>query len=392
MKRRIALAAALVIAALVPLLADEEAEVYRNLYREAEGLQQKHSAIQNLVGLKDRETAPVIAEALEEMLRTQNNYTTASEKELFARALRTVAAALGEYKYEASAPFLWMVVEQVKDPLARAEALMALGRMRALAYAERISLFLRDLNLKPADDADAGEKLAYGAIIALEKLKDPRGFSPVFFAADGWYSQRVKKQAERSLPNIVADPSDILKGLIDTEDPARKVMALKFNASSSAPVERKNAVAAYALALGHLKAPRDRAEAKIFSDLRKLALRSLVAYKSKDTGIVDGALASYTKGFDDEERLLGLTCLGSNGTDPAATALRDVILQLNKEQKAGVSDEVRIRMIKAAIENAGLTKNRIVRPALVSVASNDGNSGWSSSVILAAQSAMKEIP
>jgi hypothetical protein len=377
------------MATLLPLAASEESEVYRYLYETAEGLRQKTAAIENLVSLKDAETAPVIALALEELIRTQNTYTTASDRELYYRAVRLVADALGEYKYLDAAPFLWDAAQQGSDPLARAAALVALGRMRALDFAERVALLLDNLNLNVNSDKDAAEKLAYGAIISLEKLKDPRGFAPVFFAVDGWYSVRVRQQAERSLPNIVADPTDIIVGLIDTELPPRKVLALKFSLLSKAPAERKTVAAVAALRIGHLKAPVDKTEAKILSDLRKLALRTLIQFKGKDPAVVDGGVASYENGFDDEERLLGLSALGANGSDAAATALRDILLRINGEVRSGVADETRTRMAKEAIAAGATAKNRIVKPALLAIAANDK---WSGSVILAAQLANKEIP
>jgi hypothetical protein len=371
------------------LWADEETEVYRRIYMEADGLQQKYAAAVNLVELQDRSVAPVLSDALGELIRTQNNYLEPSEKELFARTVRLLAGALGDYKYEDAAPFLWSLVQQVKDPLARTDAIIALGKMRSSAYAEQIALLLRNLDIAPGPDRDADEKVAYGCIVALEKLKDARGFMPVFYATDAWYTQRVRQQAERALPNIAADPTDSIMELIRNETVERKLAALKQNAISKAPLERRIQAALLALSTGHLAMARDRNEAKALSDLRKLALRSLTGFKASGDDEVGLALKSFNEGFDDEERLLGLQALGANGSDTAATALRDLILKMDRDQKAGLSDEVRNRMAKAAIENAAITRNRIVRPALLSVVSNDK---WSGGILLAAQNAIKAIP
>jgi hypothetical protein len=261
--------------------------------------------------------------------------------------------------------------------------------MRALDYVERIAAHLRDLNLKPTADVDSGEKVAYGDIIALDKLKDVRGFSAVFFATDAWYSLRVRQQALLSLPNIALDPTDPIKEILGTESPERKLRALKAETESKASNERKVEAAILALNLGHLKVPRDKNEAKIFGDLRKLALRSLSAYKAKGPDPVDGCASSYSKGADDEERLLALTALGVNGEDDAARVLRDIILKLNEDQKAGLNDEIRTRMARAAIENAAATRNKLIKPALLSVTIN---TKWSGSVTLAAQTALKAMP
>ena len=387
MKRFIALI--FVAATLSVCYADETTEIYRNLYEQAEGLQQKYAAVLNLVALNDKTTSPVISSALEELLLQQMSYSSRAEAELYGRTILVLARALGDYKYAPAAPFLWDVVQQVPDPLAKAEALMSIGKMRDLEYAERIALMLRDLNMQPAEDRDAGEKLAYGAIIALDKLKDLRGFSPVFFAAEAWYSQRVRQQAMQSLPNISEDPTEPIKEILAAEAlPERKIRALKAEVSSKAAPARKIEAALLALNLGHLKSPRDPSEAKGLADLRKLALRTLVASKATGADPVDGCASSYSKGYDDEEKLLALSALGANGSDPAATVLRGFILKMNDDQKAGLTDDDRLRMAKAAMENAGISKNKLLKPALLGVSMNDS---WSSGVLLAARAALKAI-
>jgi hypothetical protein len=388
MKRYLALAFLLLFAAAAAS-ADETAEVYQQLYKQAEGLPMKYAAARSIVDLKDKATAPILSGALEELLLAQQSYSARADADLYGRAVRMLAQALGDYKYAPAAPFLWDVVQQVPDPLASGEAMISLGKMRALDYAERIALKLRDLNLRPTEDRDSGEKLAYSAIIALDKFKDVRGFSPVFFAADAWYPLRVRQQAARSLPGISDDPTDPIKEIIGVESPERKVRALKAESESKASAPRKIEAAALALDLGHRKSPRDRAEAQLFSDLRKLALRMLISSKSAGPEPVDGCSASYELGFDDEERLLALSALGANGSDPAAMALRGIIVKLNDDQKAGISDETRNRMAKAAIENCAVAKNKLLRPALIAVTFNER---WSGGILLAAQAALKALP
>jgi hypothetical protein len=383
-----ALVMALIATAGAPAaFGDEMTEVYRQIYLESVSLQDKYNAAQNMIALDDKSVAPILAEAFAELLRTQNNYKDATERAVYGQTVRLLANALGQFKYTDSAAFLWDAVQQVADPLAQSESLIALGRMRALDYAERISIMLRNLNFKPTVDTDSGEKQAFGCIVALDKLKDPQGFSPVFLASDGWYSQRVKQQALRSLPNITPDPTEPVRELLTNEDPPRKIKAFQLEIASSAPEAKKKEIATLALVLGHLKSDANKpAEAKVFGDLRKLALRSLIALKATGTDAVDAELKSVMGGFDDEEKLLGFQALGVNGSDAAATAIDGVLRRLNDEVKNGVSDENKIRMGVAAVNAAGATKNAILRPALTMVASNNK---WSNSVIYAAQTALK---
>lgn len=389
MKRFMCLVLAIMAMAAPLAFASEETEVYRQIYKDAGSLQQKYSAVLNLVGLGDRSVAPILSDALADLLQRQSSYAAGTDKEIFADMVKVLCKALGDYKYDDAATSLWAVVQQLRDPLARAEALIALGKIHATDYVDRIALMLRDLDIAPGPDKLADEQVAYGCILALEKFRDVRGFMPVFYATDAWYTQRVRQQAERSLANIAADPTDPIMELIRTETAPRKLLALNYNASSKAPVERKVEAALLALRVAESSGPRDKAEAKALSEVRKLALRSLIAFKSTKAEGVPLAVFAYSNGFDDEERLLALRSLGVNATDAAATALRDIILKLDADQKAGITDDTRNRMVKAAIENGALTKNHILWAALVAVSSNER---WSGGILLAAQTALKEIP
>jgi hypothetical protein len=387
MKRLLALAAMILATALV--FADETAEIYQMIYQQADTLPQKHAAALNLVSLGDKSTAPILASALDALLLAAQRYTAPGEVELYGSTVRVLAQALGDYKYAPAAASLWDASQSVPDPLAQAEAIISLGKIRALDYAQRIALRLRDLNLTPTMDRDKGEKLAFACVIALGKMKDPAGFSPVFFAAEAWYSQRVRQQAAQALPNIASDPTDPIMEIIKQETADRGLRALQAESDSKAEGPRKIEAAALALDLGHLREARDKSEAKAFGDLRKLALRILISNQDTAPDDAKDCLASYQNGFDDEERILGLQALGANGSDTAATSLRDIVLKLDADQRSGITDETRNRMAKASIEYCGLSKNKIVKPALFAVTIDDK---WSNSVIQAAQAALKVLP
>jgi len=389
MKRLFLTAALALVLAGAFAAADEETEVYRQIYQQADGISQKYAAIVNLTGLNDPASAPVLADALRDLLATQRSYSSPSDQEILGRAIRALASSLGTYKYREAAPLLWSAVQNISDPLARSESLMAIGAVRDLDYAERIALLLRNLDIAPGSDRDADEKVAYGCIVALQKLKDARGYMAVFYATDAWYTQRTRQLAVTALPSITDDPSDSLAEIIRNETPERKLLALKENSLSRAAADRKAATALLALSVGLGYSPRNPAEKGAMGDLKKGALRQLIALKGQGGAEAAKTEAqSYLAGYDDEEKLLALQALGSNGSDEAADQLRDIILALDKDVRSGISDEGRNRMAKAAIENAGATKNKIVKLALLTVSSDDR---WSNGVILAAKNALKGI-
>ncbi len=368
---------------------NENTLIYKRIYMYSDTLRQKEAATIAIVSQNDPEAAGVLESILEDLLKTGPNIRPGSQDwEIWNRMVRMTVGALGGFRYVEAAPFVWDVTEQTADPLARAEALMALGNMRALEYAQKIALLLRNLNFEPTTDRDAGEKVAFGAVLALEKLKDPVGFAPVFFASEGWYSRRVRDQALRSLPNILDDPTEAVRQIVAEETLERKLKALDLQIASKAPEERKVEICRQALERGHVITPRDRAAGAKLRDLRVRALRGLITLKAGGGDSTTRLNDSYKLG-DTDERLLALQALGTDASDASARVLAAILADMDLQQQAGISDEVRNRLALAAIQYAGATKNRAVRPALTAISLNEK---WSNSIIRAAQETLKALP
>ncbi len=383
--------AALALAGLVAsaAAADELTFIYRRIYQQAETLRQKEAAALAVAAREDPGVAAVLEYILEDLLKSGPEVARgSSDRSIWNNLVRKTVGTLGTMRYVEAAPFVWDAYNQSEDPLVRAEALMALGNMRALEYAERIALVLRNLNFEPVQDREAGEKIAFGAILALEKLRDPVGFAPVFYASEGWYTRRVRDQALRSLPLLAEDPTEPVRRLIQEESLDRKLKAFDLHAASAAPGEGKIEIARLALRRGIEIKARDRAEATKLRDLRTRGMRALVALKAGGGASTDNLREAFKLGETDE-RLLALQALGTDASDASARALADILLELDAQQRAGISDETRNRIAAAAIQYAGTTRNPLVRPALTAVSLNEK---WSNSLIRAAQDALRTLP
>ncbi|MBN1241949.1 MAG: hypothetical protein JXA15_04490 [Spirochaetales bacterium] len=381
-------ALALVLASARPAAADESIFVYRRVYRYATTLQQKYTSIATIGASEDEQAAPVLAEAIEDLLSIQANYSKPSDRELLARAVREALVRLGAWRYAAAAPTAWSVVEQVTEPLARAEAMMALGSMRAVEYAPKIATILRNLNMGPSSDPEGDGRLAYGAILALEKLRDPVGFAPVFFASEGWYTKRVRDAASRALPSIATDPTDPVLEIVRLESLDRKVKALTLELSSGAPRERKLSVVSAALAVSVEYVARDRLEQAKKTELRRLGLRGFAALEGDGGSLVPLFATIYREALDADDKVLAMQALGVDGSEAAAIALAEMLLELDAQQRSGVSDGRREQLAKAGIQYARMTGSSAVSTALVAVSTNDG---WSNSVISLAKEALAAL-
>jgi len=378
-----------IILALVasPVFSNDAIRIYGRILGETDSVQQKFSIATSLAALNLPEAAPFFSDALDWALSVRSSIKAGSDREIYERFTRLLLKSLGDWRYTNAAASTMRAVEDSPDALTKAEALIALGSMRAVEYAERVSLMLRDLNNQPTQDPENGEKIAYGCVLALERMRSPVGFAPLFFASEAWYSKRVREQAERSLPLVLEDPSDAISALLAVETAPRMIRALDLELRSAAPAANKARVAALALAQGIKASPRNKTEQGQLSELRVKAMNALATLGPGDGSTAFNLSEAYRIGPTDE-RLVALKAMGADKTPATAEVLSAIILDLNNAQLAGVVDETKNALMKAALQNAAINASKELLPAIQMV---QINSGWSSGVLTLANAAQKAL-
>jgi hypothetical protein len=370
MRKHMAMMALALAGLVLAAGANERVRVYAFILTQADTVQQKQSAVSSLVELGDEAAAPYLADALDELLAARSTIARGSQTEEYERLVRILVKALGDWRYTNAAASLMRVVEDSADPLSRAEALIGLGSMRAAEYAEKIALLLRNLTFTPPADRDGGEKVAYGAVLALERMRSPLGFEQLFAASEGWYSKRVKEQAERSLELVLPDPSDAIRAIIAVDTPDRIIRALSLALRSQAPQDRQRELASLALERGIALSPgRTRAEQLSLAELRTRAMNALVALQDTE-GRNAAFIAEAYRISSLDERLVALRALGTNRSAEAAAALSDIILRLNSDMSAGLVNDTQNTLMRAALQNAALNRRQSLATALIIVQNN----------------------
>jgi hypothetical protein len=309
-----------------------------------------------------------MTEALEAVyasrIETADSFTSSIRVDM-ARLLVKLAA---QYKLSDETGTILAIYREVKHPLLKADAAVSLGQLRAVAYAPILARDLTDLNLTPvASDAAGMEARAYGLVQALELMRDPVGFTPVFIASIGWYSHasQVRQIAQAALATMVDDPTSQLSAIVTGDaDLSHKQAALETTAASKAAADKKAGVARAALAAG-LDAHTDKVAAQLAqSKLRSTAVAVLVATQDKSTESV----ALYSRWLDwrgasQDELLACYTALGANGGAEAVTLLVQRMADFNQRQKAGLntaSDRLLIMQVIASLKAAGRPEARPV--------------------------------
>jgi hypothetical protein len=387
--KRYVLIGLLCVSALPVFAQSEELEMYTYLYNGAATIVDQLGVLQNMAAAEISGAGDFYANALERLLAGYPNARGSTERAAADAAARLLANALGEEKYTAAGGNLWRTVEVFSNSLVKADALIALGKAGAMDLLPQVVQLLSDLNTRPSEDREAGERIAYGAVLSLENYKHASGYLPVFFASAGWYSDRVKSRAAASLAVILPDPSGPITSVLQSSGYTYdiKYYALQTIEQSDITARAKAAVAVTALTEAWRASTREPRQRIILANSRKLAINMLRRYGTDDAAVFPLLERSYNEGADEEERLGVVAALAALGSDDAARLLSSFLMAINGRLQSNLITPLDERLIRAIIPALGATGRSIAGPALRSVQALD----WTGAVKNLAAEALKGI-
>jgi len=354
------------------LVAGDRSEVWTMLFRRSQSLEQQKAILTNILKLDDRDMIPLLQEALGSYVRESSTDTSFDQKKLRNDLTLMVVKELGDLKAAETAELLMEVFRTYEDPILRSETLYAVGKMRALQYGEEISMVLRNLNFGADGEPRENEILAYGAILALERMKSPLGYEPVFYASLGWYPRRTREVAEKALETITDDPTEFLSQVISSTDSFKeKSYALAKHRISQAPGESKAQLAFQALQDGLKYEPEDLSEQLDLSELRLQSIEILNEHGKGMAEVVPFLKEVATRKWSQQERLNAILALGLNGTDEGATVLNDFLMEFNQRQIDGLNSNEDLQAIRTTIGAMEIANNPITITSLIAVEFSD---------------------
>lgn len=382
-----------VLAAVVSLLAlslyaGDTAEMWSRVYLRSTSLDQKTTAMEKMVQLDDPALEITMTLALDELINgALATQAVGPNSYVWENLVRMVMNELAQYQAVDSAYLINQVVEE-RSGIIKADAIMALGDMRAMVYAPGIATMLRNLNMNSSGNKSASELIAYSSVYALGKMKAVEGFSPVFYAQVGWYTRRTRLMAEKVLSEMLEDPSDEFLKIIKDADYKNKLIALNGELQSTAPAEGKEKVVIEALKQGIETFSSDPTE---LSDLYQLRIAALTA--CYQLGISNGdTLGYFLKAYKDadklEEKILVVQAVGTNGSDEAVKMMGEWLNDFHERMLSHLNpsnDE--ITLITQLIYGLELSGNPLAKPLLSEIEVY----GYSNKINRAAAAALKKM-
>ena len=390
MKKALIFISLLIASAFFGFAGPEEVDVYAYLYNASVTNSAQLDILHSMVQARLTGAGEFYARALRRLVSEYKNIRSVTERDAADEQAMILSSLLGAEKYTPAAADLWLTVEAFSSPLVKAEAIMALGKIRAINYLPQVIRILESTNAAPTSDRLNGERIAFGAIIALEKYQDPSGYLPVFFAANGWYSNRIKEQAKKSLPFIARDPTPYILEVVRGSGynyPIKYSALETIEAAANVDTQNKVSVAVVALAEGWRFSSNDPQQRTILANMRKLSIRMINKYKTDDESIYNLLERSYSQGFDMDEKLSAISALASQKTDESAQRLSKFLMDLNAKRQSGNIRQEDEQMVRAVIPALGYAGRPIGRPALNAVVSLD----WTPAVKRLAQDAIRQI-
>ncbi len=372
--KRILISVSLALFALVSAWsASEDAVVWEEIYNRVSSDEQRVAVMLKIMDMKDPDIAPMLIRSLDRLLVENVESGRATDRGYRVLLARLTVRELGDLGETGAAETLFRAYVDPKDALLRGEAAVALGKIRAVAYAPRFADDLARINLGPNGPARRDQEiLALSLVEALELMRDPVGYESVFLASTAWYGSatRVRESAERALTTMVDDPTDTIASIIE-RNPSMTVRAAALRAAfrSKAGDDRKAAIARRSIALGIERATVDKrglAEAAAF---RAEAVNSLARVRDRSPESVPLLAAVIAMdGKDDsslDESIRAYAALGVNGSDEAAGYLASRLDEYGARETDKLNTARDKTLIRQILSSMRAAKNPLVRDSLL---------------------------
>jgi len=384
----------LIVATAIP--ANEVSAVWTRLFRRAVSLTQKSNIMSNIVEQHNRDMIPVLIEALEEQIGSLENSGDVTARMETADYTKMIVKELGRLKATEASPYIWQIVQASDDPFLKGEAIIALGKVGARKYTNELNLLLRNLNFNLGDiqDQRKNEIVAFSLVIALDRLKQPESYSPLFFASTGWYSSRsgIRAKAGESMLSLLDDPTEQLMEIMkESKAFDIKLAALDAGAKSKASEEKKANLAVLALKEGLLASPQNPTEKIQLKSLRVLALNILESSSSKPEEAIsymNRMLVGYRteKLFEIDEMVDLFETFGTFSSDDSVKAQTEFLSYLTERKESG--SVIDLRISKSAVIAIGNTGNSLGFEQLTNVQYSES---WENSVKREAKNALSKL-
>ncbi|MBN1410409.1 MAG: hypothetical protein JW969_06160 [Spirochaetales bacterium] len=345
--------------------ADSTTDLWANVYRNTQTVNDRYDVMLGISKINNNDFVPFLLEVLEDLVKEKIANDTLAVIELKDKIKVLAVRMLGDYGEKRAGPLFSQIIKESNNPLLRREALISMGKIREGRYAQEIAVLLYNLTVTRGQDVQNEEYIVYGCIYALERLREPVGYIPVFYVLSRGYSRLILEMAARALIAMVDDPTELLIEVIkDPTTIAVKQLALEQAFVTPMPDSQKIRVMLEGLKQGLTLDDKTIPDETGLRELRKDAMTKILAVKTNDPeSVILLEQILYFDKADVNEQLLAVDNLCGIHSEEASKVLVKYLAMLNKRQSLKLPVNERIAM--AVVTSFAKNKTTLALEALL---------------------------
>ncbi|MDR3303399.1 MAG: hypothetical protein LBS86_03210 [Treponema sp.] len=333
-----------------------ELDFYTRRFNSATTVVDQLGVLQIAASEKPSDSGSFFTDALKRIVEEYPHLSGNQELNAADEAIRLIADQVSTQAYAEAAPELWKAMQTFENPVVKMDTLIALGEIGAADYIPAIVLILRHINLYQTDDRVAQERIAYGAIHALEKMASGNrdAYLEVYYSVSAWYGKWVRTKANESLASIFEDPAEPLSStLADTYYTYKQRHGVldSIDSNDKISTDAKANAAAIGLAEGWKNMP----QLKDMVSMRKFAIDMIAKYGASDDYVYPLLSRSYRTPYDIDEQLRTVHALSTLKNEQSANLLASFVEMCNYRCERGSLRDADERLMRALIPALGAT-------------------------------------
>lgn len=317
-----------------------------NLLRRSFTDQERLSVAQRMVANPSQDYAEVFAQTLRDLAGRRVESGSQQDQRVKRDLATILIQQVGNLRVKDAERDLFNLSRDLRDPVLRGEAFLALGRVastESVLYMKEVLLQLSDSTSRTRDE----EIVAYGLVRGLAEVNDVASFPALFVASRSWFTGRsqVKQVAEQAWKKL-GDPTEMVSAMAMSSEALRyKIIAVRYLIDNPGPEQVMSQKAVEILNHGLNLRVVSPVEIRLLDQFTRDAARLAIRFSQQNPDAVEPFSRLIEQNRDWAETVALIDALARGRTDPGIEYLVSLLAQYNQRQVAGGNNDAALRII-----------------------------------------------
>lgn len=358
----------LLAAFLLPLGAqqDESPQQLINLLRRSFTDQERLNVARRMAERPTAEYAEVFTQTLRELAARRIEAGSQQDQRVKKELATILLQQLGNFRHKEAEQIFFQLSRELRDPVLRGEAYLALGRVASPASVSAMKETLLQLCDSTSRTRDE-EIVAYGLVRGLAENGSLEAFPALFVASRSWFSGRsqVKQVADEAWKKM-GDPTELVSAFAVSGEALRyKIIAVRYLIENPGPPQVMSQKAVEILEHGLNLRVANPVEARLLEQYTREAARLAIRFSQANPAAVEPFRRLIEQNRDPAETAALIDALARGRTEEGIAYLNGLLSQFNQRQAAGGNNDTALRQINQILLSYEAILDRRTRQVLL---------------------------